>query len=134
MMILLDTNVAIWSILKSDRLPEDIIKQIKDKRNEVLVSSISVWEVAIKSMKSPKSIPIDENIFVSCCVKMEFKILPLKIKHINGIRDLKIKKKGFIHKDPFDKMIISQSVSENMKLYTSDKIFGNYNYNNIEVI
>ena len=56
------------------------------------------------------------------------------MSHITNLRNLKTKTKEFFHKDPFDNLIVAQSVVENMKLFTSDSALANYNYNNIVIV
>lgn len=134
MNILIDTHIALWVIANRSKLPKDIIDSLEDLDNKVYVSLASVWEVTIKNIKNKKTMPMNENDFVKYCSKMEFEFLPIKIRHIMNLRNLEIKDDKLIHKDPFDKIIISQCDFENMTLYTSDAAFSNYKIQNIKII
>ena len=131
MKILLDTHIAIWLILDTKKLPDDIILDIENYDNDIFVSIVSVWEIAIKHLKSPEKIPIDEKKFVKYISEMDINILPIKISHISNLRFLKITNQKIEHNDPFDKMLISQASVEDMRLITKDKKFEYYNQNNI---
>ena len=134
MRILLDTNIAIFSIIKSERLTEEVKAQLENLDNEVYISIASIWELAIKAKKKPESFPFDEKMFIDYCIKTNYTFLPITIKHILNLRNLKTIDESIIHNDPFDNIIVSQSISENLTLYTSDHMLKNYNTNNNIII
>ena len=134
MRILLDTNIAIWSVCDTQRIPNLILDQISDENNEVFISTASVWEVAIKNISKPDKIPISETDFINYCKQVNFDFLPIEIRHITNLRYLKVKNEEFVHKDPFDNIIVSQSVVEDMTLFTSDDLLSKYNYDKIVVV
>lgn len=134
MRILLDTNIAIWSVCDTQRIPNLILDQISDENNEVFISTASVWEVAIKNISKPDKIPISETDFIKYCKQVNFDFLPIEISHITNLRYLKVKNEEFVHKDPFDNIIVSQSVVEDMTLFTSDDLLSKYNYDKIVVV
>lgn len=132
--ILLDTHITIFAMSNPKELNSDFIKLLESLDSRIYVSMASVWEVAIKNIKHPNKISVNENEFMKYCEQMEFEFLPIKAKHISNLRNLKVKDESIIHKDPFDKMIISQSVCENLTLYTRDSLFLNYDIPNIKII
>ena len=134
MKILLDTHVAIWSIIDTDKLPQDLLNEIENYDNEVYVSMVSVWEVALKSAKSNEKIPLDEKKFIEKKKKMDFNILPIKTRHIMNLRKLIVKDENINHKDPFDRMLLSQTDVEDMMFYTKDKALANYKIKNVNMI
>ena len=134
MRILLDTSIAIWSICDTQKLPNKYIEQIGDENNEIFVSIASVWEIAIKNIAKPDKIPINENDFIKYCNQLNFDFLPIKINHIVNLKQLKFKTNGYIHKDPFDNIIVTQCMVEKTTLFTSDRKLSNYNYKKIVVI
>lgn len=134
MKILLDTHVAIWSIIDTDKLPQDLLNEIENYDNEVYVSMVSVWEVALKSAKSNEKIPLDEKKFIEYITKMDFNILPIKTRHIMNLRKLIVKDENINHKDPFDRMLLSQTDVEDMMFYTKDKALDNYKIKNVNMI
>lgn len=135
MNILIDTHIAVWSLINHKKLNNDFISIIENLNNKIYISLVSVWEVAIKNSKHGyKKMPLDEKGFIELCEKAEYNILPIKANHILNIRKLKIKNKQLTHKDPFDKLLVSQSICENLTLYTRDALLLNYDVQNIKII
>ncbi len=135
MNILLDTHIAVWAMVDHSKLTKDCIDDITNLKNNIYVSLISAWEVAIKNAKyGYEKMPIDESLFVKFCEELEFNILPIKPKHILNIRNITLKNDNSSHKDPFDRLLLSQSVCENLSLYTKDAALLNYNVKNIKIM
>ena len=134
MNILIDTNIAIFAMSDKKKLDDNFISQLENLDNRVFVSVASIWEVAIKSIKNPGKIPMNEKQFAKLCEELEFDILPIKASHIFNIRNLKLKNSKFIHKDPFDKLLISQSICEELTFYTKDTKLLNYDVKNIIIV
>ena len=133
MNILIDTNIAIFAMSNNNKLNNDFIKILESLDNRIFVSMASVWEVAIKSMKHPDKIPVNEIQFIKCCEEMEFEILPIKVSHLMNLRNLKLKDDNIIHNDPFDRLLLSQSACENLTFYTKDATLLNYDVKNIKI-
>ena len=132
---LIDTHIAVWSLIDHSKFDDEFTNIIKNLNNKIYISAVSVWEVAIKNIKyGYKKMPLDEKLFVKLCEEMEFEFLPIKINHILNIRNLKIKEKNFIHKDPFDKLLLSQSICENLTFCTRDTQLLNYDVENVKII
>ena len=132
---LIDTHIAIWALINHNKLNDEFTNIIKDLNNKIYISVVTVWEVAIKNIKQGyKKMPLDEKQFVKLCEEMEFEFLPIKINHIFNIRNLKFKDKNIIHKDPFDKLLLSQSICENLTLCTRDTQFLNYEVGDIKIV
>ena len=135
MNILVDTHIAVWLLINRNKFKNEFINIIENLNNKVYVSLITIWEVAIKNIKHGyKAMPLDEKQFIKLCEEMEFEFLPIKSKHILNIRNLKLKNEQIIHKDPFDKLLISQSVCENLTFCTRDNVLLNYNVDNIKIV
>lgn len=132
--ILLDTHIAIFAMSNHKELNKDFIELLGDLNNKIYVSIASIWEVAVKSIKSPDKIPVNENQFMNFCMKMEFEFLPIKTSHIKHLRNLKIKDESIIYKDPFDKMLLAQSICENLTFCTRDSVLLNYDVPNIKIV
>ena len=131
---LIDTHIAIFAMSNHKELSNDFINELTNLNNRIYVSIASIWEVAIKSTKHPDKIPVDEKQFIKYCEEMEFEFLPIKISHITNIRKLKIKDKNILHKDPFDRLLLSQSLCENLVFCTRDSQLLNYNVKNIKIV
>ena len=134
MNILIDTNIAIFAMSNKNKLDKSFINTLESLDNRIFVSMASVWEVAIKSIKHPNKVPVDEKQFVKYCEKMEFEILPINVNHLMNLRNLKLKNDIINHNDPFDRLLLSQSVCENLTLYTKDAALLNYNVKNIKIM
>ena len=134
MNILIDTNIAIFAMSNKNKLDKSFINTLESLDNRILVSMVSVWEVAIKSIKHPNKIPVDEKQFVKYCKKMEFEILPINVSHLMNLRNLKLKNDIINHNDPFDRLLLSQSVCENLTFCTTDTMLLNYDVGNIKII
>ena len=115
MKILLDTHIALWSLYDSKRLPKDIQDLIVDGDNDVYYSLVSAWEIEIKYGIGKCMVSGKE--FIDGCDSSGFFVLPIKKKHIVGLDDIPLRKD---HRDPFDRMLVSQSICEGMKLITMD--------------
>ena len=134
MNILIDTDIAIFAMSDRKQLNDSFISLLENLNNRVFVSVASIWEVAIKSIKHPDIIPMNEKQFVKLCEELEFDLLPIKASHIFNLRNLKLKDDKIIHKDPFDKLLISQSICEKLTLYTKDTMLVNYDVTNVKIV
>ena len=87
--LLLDTHTLLWAIGKTDELPKKVILEIKNANNIVLVSAVSLWEIALKY--SIGKLVVDFNIqkIPEYCEKMGFKLIPLNPEEsLNGLQYL----------------------------------------------
>lgn len=112
MKYLLDTHTFIWVMERSRRVSKEIEGKISDPRNHVVVSVATVWEIIIKRMKKPLEMPKD---ILGGINQAGFVLLPIEIAHV-----LEVEKLPLHHKDPFDRMLISQAKVENLTLITAD--------------
>ena len=126
MRILLDTHVAIWAIFDSRRIPTNVRDALEDIGNEVLYSIVSVWEIEIKHLAHPDNMPIDASEFVTQCRASDFNELPLLKEHIYRLRDLRRAEDAHPHKDPFDRILLCQSLSEGATFVTHDSALKGY--------
>jgi len=106
MNILLDTHTLLWAIGKSSELSKKVIKEIENIDNEILVSAVSLWEIALKTSigKLKLSFPVAK--ITDYCKEMEFSLLPLDPLDALNSKDLRFQDN---HKDPFDRLLIYQS-------------------------
>lgn len=116
MRFLLDSNVLIWSI--EHALKPDVMNLLADRANELFVSRISLWEIAIKSGLGKLQIPedLDEQLQA-----LHMAALALEMSHIAAYRQLPL-----LHRDPFDRMLIAQAKVENLTIVTRDRRFAEY--------
>lgn len=122
---LLDTNIFLWSLNDDRRLKHNIRKILKDPLNEIYVSVASGWEISVKHRLG--KLPLKTTL-LECFRKSTFKVLNINLEHI-----LQLDKLPSHHKDPFDRILISQAKVENLTLITSDQKFRKYRLSIISV-
>jgi PIN domain nuclease of toxin-antitoxin system len=110
--ILLDTNIWLWWLNDDQRLPKLAKALIIDPENEIFVSSISIWEIAIKSQLEKLTIsrPISEFASNPSVVYLDF-----TAEHAVGVGSLPMH-----HRDPFDRALLAQAMIGQLQLLTSD--------------
>jgi PIN domain nuclease of toxin-antitoxin system len=119
--LLLDTHLLLWAIADSKRLPAEVRTLLEDESNEVYYSAASIWEIAIKASLKRKDFRVDLKLLLSTLPVMGVVELPVTPAHAAGVGNL-----PFIHRDPFDRLLIAQSIAEPLTLLTNDKILGRY--------
>lgn len=118
---LLDTHVLLWLTEEPENLSV-IAKDIIDSDNILFLSYASIWEISIKLRSGKLSIKFPLDHFINTAIgKHELKLLPVALLHIYQTQLLPLH-----HRDPFDRLIIAQSLSENIPVITSDSIFKAY--------
>lgn len=123
MRLLLDTQVVIWLGVNSGRVPPPTLETLGDPRNDLFVSSISVWEIAAKYALGKLPIPVPPATFAErILVDFIAKPLAFEARHAELVVDLPL-----LHKDPFDRMLICQALEEGMTLVTADTEIRRYN-------
>jgi PIN domain nuclease of toxin-antitoxin system len=122
MKLLLDTHVLIWLVEGTDNLSQAARQAIEDEDNSLHLSIVSLWEMTIKTSlgKLQLKIPLD-RIMESYIIPSGIEILPIHFDHLLVLRDLPLH-----HRDPFDRLLISQAQSEELTLVSSDGFFGDY--------
>lgn len=121
MRILLDSNLLVWISEESPRLPKVVERLLEDDEHRFFFSAVSLWELAIKSALGKSDYRVDVMQLYSELVDNEYEELPLNSRHAFALAGLPA-----IHKDPFDRMLIAQSISEGMLLLTSDETIARY--------
>lgn len=121
MKLLLDTHLLIWAAGFPDRLPVEARELIEDEGNELLFSAASLWEVAIKSALGREDFAVDARLLRRGLLDNGYGELPVASEHAVAIDGLPP-----IHKDPFDRLLIAQSMVEGIVLLTADSLVGQY--------
>ncbi len=122
MRLLLDTNIVLFFQQNSDRLSSEWKHSILDADNEKFISMATIWEVAIKFSLGKLSLDDGLEAWISDIeTEEELFLLPIMESHI-----LQSAKLPFIHRDPFDRLIFAQSVTEDMELLSTDSVFDRY--------
>lgn len=105
---LLDTHTFLWFLEGNERLLNKAKSIIENSKNTSFISIASVWEIAIKMSLGKLKLDVSLEDLKSEILKNNFEILSLDFEHI-----LELNKLEEIHKDPFDRIIISQAIFEN---------------------
>ena len=116
MKILLDTHTLIWALEDSPRLPLAVRDAILDESNQIYVSTISLWEIAIKHKKRVDAMPFSANEIRNFAMRSGYIFLSLSLDSISVYDNFDF---GVLN-DPFDRMLLCQSQSHNMRLLTHD--------------
>jgi PIN domain nuclease of toxin-antitoxin system len=121
MNLLIDTHALLWHIQGDLRLSKKVISEIENDKNLIFVSKASLWEIAIKisirKLKLETSIPELENYLSTNKIELlDFNLLDLQ----------KTTELEFYHRDPFDRLIISQAINNNLVIITDDQKFKLY--------
>ena len=122
MKYLIDTQILIWLFISPNKIPSNIQNLLKNLDNEIYVSKVSIWEIAIKVSIGKLIIPFEIKKLIFEIKGMNIKILNIKNQHLIKVTDL-----PFHHKDPFDRLIISQAFIDRITIISSDNNFSKYN-------
>ena len=119
MKILLDTHVLLWALSLPEKIKPKVQALLVDTDNIVFVSIASLWELQIKKSLNKISLPND---FIPQLQENGFELLDINYKHIAKLDELPL-----IHRDPFDRMLVAQTIHENLSLVTNDLEIMKYN-------
>lgn len=122
MRLLLDTHTFLWFTLDDPLLSKHALALIVNPDNDILVSPISYWEIAIKISigKYSLSEPVAQ-FFEREIAGNQFDILPIQPKHVGPLASLL-----FHHRDPFDRLLIAQAIVEQVPVISVDAAFDAY--------
>lgn len=119
---LIDTHVWIWWNGSPDRLSDQVKSVIAHARNDIAFSVVSGWEIAIKYGLGRLKLPEKPEQYVPKRVATnQMRVLPITLAHGLGVASLPNH-----HRDPFDRMLVSQARQENLILITVDDVFLDY--------
>ncbi len=122
MRIALDTHSLLWFIMGDGRLSNSACTIIEDLDNRILVSVGSLWEIAIKvNIGKLRLQQTYQDLFPSELQKNDIEVLPIRHEDLAILTTLPLH-----HRDPFDRLIIAQAISENVAIVTKDDAFRNY--------
>lgn len=118
MRILVDTHVFIWALSAPERLASPKQAALESRANTIYLSSISVAEIMIKASLDRLRFDHDP---IACAEQLGFELLDF-----SATDALLLKELPFHHRDPFDRMLIAQSLARNTKLMSDDQRFRHY--------
>ncbi len=133
MNILLDTHILLWALSGDPLLPQKARELIEDGKNDIFYSVISLWETELKHIAHPENLQVSAKEIEEYCKISGFSLLQLKQNSIYLLSSLNRPETEPPHKDPFDKILICQSLAENMTFLTHDKLLSGYGLRNVIV-
>lgn len=122
MRLLLDTQIFIWWDSEPERLSPRLLAFCEDPDNTLVLSVASVWEMQIKiqlgklDLDRPLAVIIEEH-----WQEDLLELLPVELPHVLALEQL-----PFHHKDPFDRVIIAQAITEHLTILSVDSLFDHY--------
>ena len=118
MKLLLDTHAALWWLADDDRIGEEVIRHLTDDTNQVLISAVVVWEVAIKRSLGKLDAPED---LAPTLLGAGAQPLPVTLDHAAAVEKL-----PWRHRDPFDRMLVAQALTEDAAIVSGDEPLSEY--------
>jgi len=120
--LLLDTHVWLWSLVSPERLSPSAARLLGDAENDLYLSAASCWEIAIKYQLGKLPLPEHPEDFIGPRLLRDgIHGLQVSLQHATRVARLPM-----IHRDPFDRLLVSQSQIEKIALISADPIFGKY--------
>lgn len=120
-MYLLDTHTLLWYIKGSPKLSAHALDILENKQHTILVSKVSLWEIVVKLNIKKLTLPVSFERFVTDIESLDIQLLPISTQHLSQYLLLPLH-----HRDPFDRMLIAQSIHENIYLMGKDEVFDQY--------
>jgi len=121
MNLLLDTHAILWFLNGDKKISERVKKVLSSPSNDKFISIVSLWEIAIKISLGKLSIKTSLSDLFRIIEEQGFHFLPLTPEHIICVATLPMS-----HRDPFDRIIISQAITEELTILTRDENFSGY--------
>lgn len=121
MRILLDTHILLWSLGETRRLTTETRDMLTDPANELLFSAASIWEISIKRTLGRSDFLWDARVVRRALRDGQYREIPISSEHAAMVAELPP-----LHKDPFDRMLIAQSLVEGALLLTADERLARY--------
>jgi PIN domain nuclease of toxin-antitoxin system len=121
MKFLLDTHLLLWAAGQPERLSKPARELIENPDNMLFFSAASIWEIAIKSSLGREDFKADSRLIRRGLIDNGYREVAISSEHAAGVQALPL-----IHKDPFDRLLIAQSLVEGMPLVTVDPILSQY--------
>lgn len=122
MRILLDTHIFLWASGVTHKLSKRMLDVLVDDGNERFLSAVSTWEIGIKYSKGSLILPKPPRVFVQEAIfEAGIEQLPITVNDTLLVGEL-----PFHHKDPFDRLLITQAKAQNLRILTDDRMFDKY--------
>ncbi|WP_416397194.1 type II toxin-antitoxin system VapC family toxin [Allohahella sp. A8] len=121
MKLLLDTHILLWAASDAEKLSPVARQYLENAENALFFSAASIWEVAIKSGLGREDFRVDPGLLRRGLLDNGYSELPISGEHALLVATLPP-----IHKDPFDRLLVAQAISEGIVLLSADALVLDY--------
>ncbi|MCP9785484.1 type II toxin-antitoxin system VapC family toxin [Cyanobium sp. N5-Cardenillas] len=121
MRLLLDTHTFLWAITDDPKLGPLSRDLITNQASAVFLSHVSLWEIAIKHALTRGDMPLSAGEAIPWAEQSGFAFLPIGLPHLLALDQLPLH-----HRDPFDRLLVAQSISGPLTLLSADAAFTAY--------
>ena len=121
MHLLLDTHVLLWAAGLPDKLSSQAMDLLHNPENHLLFSAASMWEITIKRGLGRSDFRVEPEVLRRGLVENGYSELPINSTHVLAVGHL-----PGIHKDPFDRVLVAQAMTEEVLLLTADDMVAQY--------
>lgn len=120
-MLLLDTQLLLWTAFQPERLSARTAKLLRNRGNAFAFSVASLWEVAIKSSLGRDDFQVDPRLLRNGLLAEGYNEVGITPEHVLGVAAL-----PWLHRDPFDRLLVAQAQVEKITLLTADRTLTRY--------
>ena len=121
MNFLLDTHILIWAAISPHKISSELASLLSDSGNHLYFSSASIWEISIKESLGKKDFKVSSEKLHGGLIENGFK--EIKVSALHAMEVIKL---PFIHRNPFDRILVATAIWENMPLLTNDSTLSPY--------
>ena len=121
MNFLLDTHILIWAAISPHKISSQLASLLSDPSNYLYFSSASIWEISIKESLGKRDFNVNSKKLHGGLIENGYK--ELKVSALHAMEVIKL---PFIHRDPFDRILVVAAIWENMPLLTNDSTLSPY--------
>ncbi|MFM7734169.1 MAG: type II toxin-antitoxin system VapC family toxin [Cyanobium sp.] len=118
---LVDTHLLIWWASMPEQLPEPARRRLASRERPLFFSLVSLWEVAIKASLGREDFQVDPGALRRGLLREGFQELPIEVEHVLAVQQL-----PWIHRDPFDRLLVAQALREGLRLLSTDRTLLGY--------
>jgi len=119
--LLIDTQILLWAAGQPERLSAAARRQLNNPKNELLFSAASLWEITIKKSLGREDFHVEPRLLRRGLLDNGYMELPITSEHAVNIDTL-----PDLHKDPFDRILLAQALTEGVTLLTADAQLARY--------
>ena len=120
-MLLLDTHLLLWAAFEPVRLSPEAVLILQSRETLLAFSLASIWEVAIKTSLGRADFSVDPGLLQRALLAEGFVELPITAAHLVRVATL-----PWVHRDPFDRLLVAQAMADQLTLLTADATLKRY--------